>query len=520
VKPIYTLDTETDPFSYGRIPKVFCCGLYDGETFRFEWGKDCMKKMRDVLLNLPPGIIYVHNGGRFDFYYMLDWFDGPMMIINSRVIKAQGLGHEWRDSCAIYPMALKSYKKDDIDYAKLESKERNKHKAEIIDYLRGDCVYLHELCSKFCDEFGDNLTIGGTSMKQLRKLHKFETLEAEHDALIRSKYYFGGRVQCFEKGIIVPSKGERLYCYDINQSYPNSMRSYLHPIGSPTIIKNASDISIGRDTYFLSVFGYSSGCFPVRDNDGGLSFPIGLGIYHVSIHEYNAAIETNQFELQDILQVVNFDKSGSFGEFVDTYHGLRKQAKLNGDELGSTFYKLVCNSAYGKFAQCPDNYMEYIIKPLGVDVFGYTEDYIVGNSVLWSKPSEDVTRYNVATGASITGCSRSFLIRALATAKRPIYCDTDSIICEELGPDTEYDDTKIGAWKLEKSGDKIAIAGKKLYAMFDGIECIKMASKGVRLTAAQIEYVATGGKVTWKKDAPTFSLSCGTRFLHRNVVMS
>jgi hypothetical protein len=46
-----------------------------------------------------------------------------------------------------------------------------------------------------------------------------------------------------------------------------------------------------------------------------------------------------------------------------------------------------------------------------------------------------------------------------------------------------------------------------------------MACKGVRLTAAQIESVASGGLVTWKKDAPTYSLKRGTRFIHRDIKM-
>jgi hypothetical protein len=115
MKPIYTLDIETDPFSYMHIPEAFAVGLYDGETFHYEWGKDCMERMRVYVSNLPSGIIYAHNAGRFDFYYMLDWFDGRMSIIGSRIIKCYGQGHEWRDSFAIYPERLASYKKDDID---------------------------------------------------------------------------------------------------------------------------------------------------------------------------------------------------------------------------------------------------------------------------------------------------------------------------------------------------------------------------------------------------------------------
>jgi hypothetical protein len=515
VKPIYTFDTETDPFEYLRIPEVFSCGIWDGQNWHYEWGKGCLERMRVYIDALPPGIIYAHNAGRFDFYFILDWFTGQMNIIGSRIIKCYGLGHEWRDSYAIYPEALKTYKKDDIDIHLLEKKTRNKHKAKIVSYMKGDCVYLHEIVTKFWGEFGDNLTIGATAMKEIKKLHKFETLTAEDDARIRTRYYYGGRVQCFEKGIITPKESERLYCYDINQSYPTSMHDYFHPIGAPTF----GNTSISDKTYFVTVYGFSHGCFPKRGDDGGLEFPIGDGIYSITIHEYLAALEVGMFEPHYVIEVVDFENAGKFDLFVDTFHAKRKQAKHDGNELFSNFYKRVCNSGYGKFAQCPDNYKDYVIRPIGVPVPGYTEDFYIMDMVLWSKDSDDVSRYNVATGASITGASRSMLIRALATAKRPLYCDTDSIICEGMGPELEIDEYKLGAWKMEKSGDKFALAGRKLYALFDGDECVKMACKGVRLTSDQIEYVARGGKVTWTKDAPTFSLKLGTRFIHRDIQM-
>lgn len=524
-KPIYTFDTETDPFLFGRIPQVFLCGIYDGERMIYEHGEQCMNRLRDRIRDLPSGIIYVHNGGRFDFFNMLDWFEGKMSITNSRIIRTYGCGHEWRDSAAIYPMPLKSYKKDEIDYNKMEAETRAEHMQEIVEYFKKDCIYLHELVSKFIDNFGDNLTIGGTSMKQLKKLHKFETLDELQDAKIRDRFYFGGRVQCFEKGIITPKNSEHLKLYDLNQSYPTSMRNYLHPVSSPLFRVGEPD----ENTFFVSVYGFSYGCFPKRNNDDGLFFPIGIDTFNVSIYEYHAALDAKVFEPYSIVECVDFERAISFDDFVDEFHGKRKQCQLNGDKLGSDFNKLVCNSSYGKFAQSPENYKDYkignvsngiMLNENGTDSEGFIPEYMIGDVILWSKPSEDITRYNVATGASITGCSRSFLIRALASCKRPLYCDTDSIVCEEIGSDIEIDNYKLGAWKLEKYGDKMAIAGRKLYALFNGSECVKMASKGVRLTPQQIESVASGNKVTWRKDAPTYSLSGQVKFMHRDVVIT
>lgn len=515
---LYTFDTETDPFKYGRIPEVFSCCIYNGESCHTEWGKGCMERMRLYIEQLPPGIIYAHYAGRFDFFFMLDWLTGKMNVIGSKIIRAYGLGHEWRDSTAIYPMELAAYKKDEIDYRLMEKNVRNKHKRKIIHYLEKDCIYLYDLVAKFWTEFGNNLTIGSASMKQLKKMHEFESLSAEDDFAIRKRFYYGGRVQYFEQGIITP-KGEAIYVYDINQSYPCSMHSYEHPIGKP-YFRNGNPT---EDTYFLTVSGFSRGCFPCRVNGGGLHYPIGNGIFHVSIHEYKAAIETGQFEPDTVIECADFEETGNFADFVDYAHGMRRQAKLNDDKLGSDFYKFVSNTPYGKFAQSPDNYFDYMIlkehEPSPGE--GWERSYWIGDIVVWRKASLKVTRYNVATGASITGASRSMLIRALATCDRPLYCDTDSIICEGMGPDIECDPVKLGAWKLEKYGTKLAIAGRKLYALFDEDgKCVKKACKGVRLTAEEILRVASGEEVDWFKDAPTFSIRKPTKFIKRTVRMT
>ena len=35
---IGVFDLETDPFVFGRIPKVFCAGFYDGKNYYEKWG--------------------------------------------------------------------------------------------------------------------------------------------------------------------------------------------------------------------------------------------------------------------------------------------------------------------------------------------------------------------------------------------------------------------------------------------------------------------------------------------------
>ena len=76
--------------------------------------------------------------------------------------------------------------------------------------------------------------------------------------------------------------------------------------------------------------------------------------------------------------------------------------------------------------------------------------------------------------------------------------------------------TRIGAWDVEATGDRISVAGKKLYAMWDGKECVKYASKGLRLTPKQIDAAAVGRRIVWSKDAPTYKMQ-GVQWIKREI---
>lgn len=525
--PIYTFDVETDPFKHGRNPKPFACGLYNGLNYWQWWGDDCIEQMMTYLENLPCGILYAHNGGRFDFFFIMKWILGSdMRIINSRIISAKMSciygEHEVRDSYAIMPFALGKFKggennqKKEIDITKLEKRRRRWHKAEILDYLKTDCVVLWNLVTQFALTFGSKtLTIGSASMRQLKKVHQFENLDSIDDADIRSHYYYGGRVECFRSGII---KG-KYKVYDVNSMYPYAMKSVKHPIGKAT----HESREIEDSTMFLSVTGKNKGAFPSVIK-GKIMFDVPYGTFHVTRHEYNVAMEFGLFELDNIERCVNYeDRTATFQEFVDKFYNLRNVARLDKDEIMTLFYKFILNSAYGKFGQNPDNYKEYTITASSTDLRGdgwdmetleHDDRYIV-----WSKPTRDTSRYNVATGASITGAARAILLRAIATARKPLYCDTDSILCADL-PLAVKDASQLGAWKLECECDSAAIAGRKLYALFQGEECVKQANKGVAVSAIDIWNICCGDVVESKRDAPSYKLDGSYNFIKRRVRMT
>jgi hypothetical protein len=87
-------------------------------------------------------------------------------------------------------------------------------------------------------------------------------------------------------------------------------------------------------------------------------------------------------------------------------------------------------------------------------------------------------------------------------------------------PGIDTDPSKLGAWKLEAEGNCLDIAGRKLYALWQDNECIKSASKGVRITPEEIRQVALGGKVQYVRDAPTFHLGGRTDFISRVVQLT
>ncbi len=538
MKPIYTLDLETDPFAHEAEIKPFVCGIHDGKNFRSEWGKDCVAKSVEILRRLEPGYVYGHNAGRFDYLLgYLPYARGSMRIINGRVVEMDVCGHKLRDSYAILPFPLSAYKKTEIDYQKMNRRRREKNRREILDYLKDDCFDLWTLVTAFFAEFGNRLTVGGSAMRQLKKFHEFECGGAAFDADFRTDFYYGGRVQCFETGII-----ERpLKIYDVNSMYPSVMKDCLHPVGTEQTISDKID----ADTCFVVATGTNYGAFPTRTKNGSLDFTVKNGTFSTTIHEWNAALATGTFRPERIVKTIGFAHRITFAEFVDHFYSARKQARLVSDRIHDLFYKFVLNSAYGKFAQNPDNFYEYQITPIGYKPGGkcpickpesaediddeckWCEGYgtywlpdsiCEGSYTIWRCPTTRKSYYNIATGASITGAARAILLRGLAASTKPIYCDTDSIICSDLAKPS--DDSTLGAWKLEGLGTHAAICGKKLYAVFQGDTCIKKAHKGVHLKPEQIMRIARGEEIETASEAPTFKLDGSYGYIKRRVRMT
>jgi hypothetical protein len=543
-----TMDFETDPFKAGRIPEPFAGAFYTEGLYFSTWGKNCVPELMERIAELPDKyVIYVHNGGRFDFHFLFDYIEEPVFIVNAKLIEfsmgvtSKGAHHVVRDSLAIIPVPLDAYRKSEIDYAKFERKRRERHRQEIETYLHSDCKNLFEIVSRFRERFESKgeipITVGSCAMKELRKLHPIERMTEGQDALFRP-YYFGGRTQAFRAGVL---KGP-WKIYDVNSAYPAAMQNWRHPAGCEFETRDDITIwpkpSIALPPVFFAEFdGVNRGALPARiietyeENGETLQrsektdFELPRGRFFACSHELIPALRAGMVEIERLRAVHLPARTQSFAAFVQHWYREKAQAKLRGDKAGELFAKFMLNSCYGKFGQNPRNYKSYALlrdpfKDGKLLKLGYLpETRLRADLELWSRPSKvhAMSFFDVSIAASITSAARSIMLQGLADAIDPIYCDTDSVICRRFTG--EIDPVKLGAWKFEGTAQFAAIAGRKLYCLFNRngrrIVPVKWASKGGDLDPHEIIAIARGGQIEKMNEFPTFSLRSGIHFQSR-----
>ena len=168
-KPFAVLDLETDPFKAGRLPRPFAAGFYNGDYPSLYWGDDCIKYLIEDLKEYD-GYVYAHNGGKFDFHFLLPYLprsalNKSIRIINGRIVEFRIGKARLRDSWNILPVPLARLAKDEIDYKKLEPDIRHKYMAEIREYLYSDCKHLRDNIIRFINEYGLHLTIPSAAFR-------------------------------------------------------------------------------------------------------------------------------------------------------------------------------------------------------------------------------------------------------------------------------------------------------------------------------------------------------------------
>jgi hypothetical protein len=548
-RPIYAADSETDPFKRGRVPKPFIWGTVNTATIgtaaeeyeQFTDTAEFIEYMSDI-----ECICYVHNGGKFDYHFitqfLADW--EPLTIINGRLAKFRIGNCEFRDSINIIPAPLAAFQKDEIDYRIFEEGEREKPEnwKLICDYLKSDCLYLGVMVRQFIEDYGLHLTQATAAMKNWEKIadiKKPKTSASYYEEM--QPFYYGGRVQCFARGII----NKPFKVIDIKSAYPFAM-VHQHPwgqaFGFSDTIEGWTDDRISRA--FIELRSESRGAFPMRTKEG-LFFPADgeSRLFTITGWEYLAARDTNTLGKHAIENVRYYYDTISFVEYVEHFFAIKAEAGAMLEVLSREHYdwgkyaaqylfaKIFLNALYGKFASNPENYAEFMTIPAeklaNANAFGDWDfcKLISQETAVVTRPlpEEKHRFYDVAVSASITGFVRAYLWRAIQQCQGVMYCDTDSIACEDTGDLTLG--KNLGDWDLEAQCDMAAIAGKKLYAFkrTSGTyspakeKPFKIASKGVRLTAEEIIEIAAGRAQVYVPDIPTFSIRREPIFTPRTI---
>ena len=568
-KSIAVIDSETDPFGSRDasgalfVPRPFIWGFDDGERYReFDTVKELVE-----FLTPQKIIVYAHNGGKFDYHFLLPFLDGysEVLIINGRLSRFMIGECEFRDSYNILPIPLGAYKKDEFDYSKMDAKNRQNHMPEIRRYLRNDCKYLLELVTKFRETYGGGITLAGCAFKYWQTHFDKEAPQTTADFYNDiSPFYYGGRVQCFAHGII--DRPFRLV--DINSAYPHAML-HDHPISTSCVDVGRvlkTDPIIQQSLY--TVRAISRGALPFR-HKGKLTFPTDhfLRTYTVTGWELEAGIDTGTVEVYDIPSRLDFGNTINFVDYVGHFYAMKNSvAKESPDYV---FAKLFLNSLYGKFGANPENYANYGIVPVdkanwfvkpdlaaqalessdsALDIGKHHAPYNDGKDGFpvgyywqaagtlgpWALLQGDLAEseqryYNLATAASITGFVRAYLWRHICKIREAggelLYCDTDSIAFAGAGIEQFTLSRELGDWGIDGEFVRGGIAGKKLYAfeyttpkVKDGATIThKTASKGVRLDADQIMRIAAGETILTEHEAPTFSVHAEPRFVSRRI---
>jgi DNA polymerase type B, organellar and viral len=510
---IAVFDVETDPFDNANDEKVlpFLAVLYrdDAEPVVI-WDEDYdsfCERCYNAIEQLPRRfIVYAHNGGRFDWLFLVHRFRGKVTFKGRGLMSARIGNHELRDSYHLIPEKLAAFQKDEFDYSKLTKARRNDHREEITNYCIGDCRYTLQTVKAFIAEYGPKLTIGQAALAELKKHYKFDRMGERLDKHIR-QFFYGGRVECLQGSgrFVGPFK-----LYDVNSMYPNAMANFRHPASLASIdYRNGEQPN--ANTYFIRLRCRNNGALVGNGFPDGYRVQAALGAtqgifsaekregeFRTTKWEYDVAMKYGLLEDVEILECIDFHDTTDFSDFILPRYAKREllkqwladHAHLRGTAefievaRNSIFLKLLLNNAYGKFAQNPEKFMEQYLTDLDEYPEGWSDqDEWTCDSydtfLHWQTAAKEKRYNNVAVAASITGAARSVLLEAIQNAFDPIYCDTDSLICRELR-NVEFSPSRLGAWDLEAEFDEVLIVGKKMYAARNSVtNKQKLRAKGV-----------------------------------------
>jgi hypothetical protein len=373
----------------------------------------------------------------------------------------------------------------ELDLPKLTMPSYDTNEEKWFIYCERDAEILYQLFLWYTRFLRDNdlgnwkYTLASSAFTAYRHrfmVHPIYIPDNEAETELSRASYHGGRTECFKVGDF---SGQELYKVDVNSMYPFVMRDNSYPVRLESIVDNPdilrvygwlkengaiADVTITpNDAYFVCIYGKRN------------IYPLG---------DFRTVLTTNELRLaiskgwvKNIVKRVLYRTRPFFDQYVDFFYRVKHQASIEGKTLLRSFAKLYLNSLYGKFGQ-----RGFEDKPLGTSseyklrvFYGINADtherFIMrqlGNSVVYSEKGGESYNSFVAIASHVTANARMYLYDLVLKAGREhcFYCDTDSLIVDEIGLTRLghlMDDNRLGYLKLEEKANDVVIIAPKHY---------------------------------------------------------
>jgi len=526
---ISVFDIETNGWD-----RFLVVGFYENGAFHSFTDFD--EFVEHVMEYSKTEMCFAHNGGRFDFLFLLDMLYRSKSLRGYRVEKLIERGSSilsitvekktshkdeqrrvvFTDTIAFLPYKLDTLTKTfNVAHKKL-SVDHTKEKvvnAELLEYLKHDCVGLHEVVERYRSQeliarAGLKYTTASQALQVFRGYLKkpIHCLNEEDDLWCRDSY-FGGRTEIFKPAYFGTKQKNptKMRIYDVNSLYPTVMRENIFPNRPRYRTKklNLEELSIWDVTVEVphslripplgSVIQIPS-IRSVRRKNGEIVkhkmmtykflFPTGVFRGKWTNVELKYALSLG-VKIKETHEGMLFHSAGYlFKDFINDMYARRLKAKQEKDEVNDTIAKLMMNSLYGRMGlnrdreevMIDDGRLEAIIVEYSPDIrkrgFGY--NLIRTPNYLSSSFS------NVAIASFVTSYARIHMHKIYMQLGEDLYyTDTDSVFTtREMKTGNQ-----LGEVKLEAEGDDACFILPKTYIMEGkdsfGAKFMKAASKGM-----------------------------------------
>jgi hypothetical protein len=534
-----TFDIETQDWSTYVAGALYIPGK---KTLVCSWRLE--ERFARTLCELE-GTYWAHNGGRFDFLWLLGWalkFEIPWRVsLSGSSIASLTIGKAiFRDSARLVPMsldkasAISGVRKDKcpVDFSEIRRDMSRSRLMQVCEYMVQDCKATYALLDALqtlCWRWDLDLkgTIGASAWATVRR-QGVPVAEWGHrnnvtkDYLDARRGYFGGRTQVFR-----PFSRAGTHA-DINSAYPAALtkvdlghgeRERLHGHAAQRAFSQGRNgiyratVNVATDTTMPPL--------PVRGK-GRIGFPVGTFSGWWAGNELSGAL-LHGGTIETIGEALAWKDSGPLlKSFCEHVWGLRDACGTKTAQGG--FLKLYANSLTGKLAAKPRN--ERICSdpdaPLFCDGALDCRGVLCGIKCcphqctgscgkrtpispglpIFSTVTESLSECSqVHWSAYLTAhCRGSLLDFAGSRSDDLVYCDTDSLFYE--GERTENIGSALGQFKIEDTYEYFTAEAPKTYLYADQDGVAHGASKGIPNAVRNFHLLKTG--VTVDRGVNTF----------------